>query len=79
MMGNPIILIWGIMYLCVFVGFWLRTRSVRLALFMVLLTAPFIVSQYTGLYLGMPSIAVGFISLLAACLAGAVYSLMHRG
>ena len=79
MMGNPIILIWGIMYLCVFVGFWLRTRSVRLALFMVLLTVPFIASQYTGLYLGMPSIAVGFISLLAACLAGAVYSLMHRG
>ena len=46
---------------------------------MVLLTVPFIASQYTGLYLGMPSIAVGFISLLAACLAGAVYSLMHRG
>lgn len=74
--GSPIILLWGIMYLCVFVGFWLRTRSVGLALFMVLLTVPFLASEYAGLYLGMPSIAVGFIALLAAAMAGLVMTLV---
>lgn len=74
--GSPVVLLWGIMYLCVFVGFWLRTRSVGLALFMVLLTVPFLVSEYAGLYLGMPSIAVGFIALLAAAMAGLLMTLV---
>jgi hypothetical protein len=78
MTGAPVILIWGIMYLCVFVGFWLRTRTVRLGFFMVLLTAGFILSTSQGLFLGMPSAVVFFVPLMAACLAGMVYSLMHK-
>lgn len=78
MTGAPVLLIWGIMYICVFVGFWLRTRTVRLAFFLVLLTAAFIFSSTQGLFLGAPSVAVYFIPLLAACLAGVVYSLMHK-
>ena len=78
MTGAPVLLIWGIMYICVFVGFWLRTRTVRLGFFIVLLTAAFIFSASQGLFLGMPSVAVYFIPLMAACLAGIAYSLMHK-
>jgi hypothetical protein len=76
--GAPVLLVWGIMYICVFVGFWLRTRTVRLAFFMVMLTAAFIFAVDQGLMLGAPSVAVMFIPVLAACMAGMLYSLMHR-
>ncbi len=75
--GTPILLLWGIMYLCIFVGFWLRTRSGRLGFVMVMLIVPFIAYETAGLYLGLPSVASGFIMVLAALLAGMVYSLAH--
>jgi hypothetical protein len=51
--GVPAILLFSLCFFCVGFGYFFRTRSVKLALIMLLLLAPFVVSSVSGLYLGI--------------------------
>ena len=77
--GTPINVIWGIMMLAIFFGFWFRTRSVRLALIMGLLLAGLALTPTAGLYLGAPllfqTVAQG---LMAVCVAGLAISFIRK-
>lgn len=73
-LGTPIMIFWGIIYIAFLVGLWLRTRTVRLSLMMMFLTAPFLISPTAGLYLGIPTaLAYVMLQLAGAMLAGIVY------
>ena len=74
--GMPVILIWGGIYAAILIGFWLRTRTGRMSLFVALLTLAFVGTAGAGLYLGLPSALFSFAMLGAAALAGIVYSLL---
>ena len=74
MLGMPVMIIWAIMYVAVFAGIWLRTRTVRLALVVGFLAIPFIISNTTGLMLGMPvSVQILINGMMAAAIAGTIY------
>ena len=73
-LGTPIMIFWGIIYIAFLVGLWLRTRTVRLSLMIMFLTAPFMISPTAGLYLGIPTaLAYVMLQLAGAMLAGVVY------
>lgn len=77
--GAPIMLFYGISYVCVFAGLWLRTRTVRLSLIVGFLSLPLVVSAASGLYLGMPVYLQLLVwGMMAAALAGTVYGLMKK-
>jgi hypothetical protein len=69
----------GIAFFFLFVGFWFRTRSVRLALLMGLLMAVFIITPTAGLMLGAPvlfqMVAQG---LMAAAIAGVLLGFIRK-
>ncbi len=77
--GVNVTVIWGIMFFFIFLGFWFRTRSVRMAFIVGLLMAAFIVTPTAGLYLGVPLgfqiIAQG---LMAAALAGIIIAFIKK-
>lgn len=77
--GTPANVIWGIMLFFIFLGFWFRTRSVRLVLIMGLLMAVFVLTPTAGLMLGAPlmfqMVAQG---LMAACIAGVAISFIRK-
>ncbi|MDD5395521.1 MAG: hypothetical protein PHE17_21060 [Thiothrix sp.] len=73
-LGTPIMIFWGIIYIAFLVGLWLRTRTVRMSLMIMFLTAPFMISPTAGLYLGIPTaLAYVMLQLAGAMLAGVVY------
>jgi len=73
-LGTPIILFWSILYIAFLLGLWLRTRTVRMSLMVMFLTAPFLISPTAGLYLGITtSAAYVMLQLAGAALAGIVY------
>jgi hypothetical protein len=77
--GAPVMLFWAIIYVAVFAGLWLRTRTVRLSLIVGFLCIPFIVNQTTGLMLGMPvSFQILINGMMAAAIAGAVYGFVKK-
>ena len=77
--GTPANLIWGIMMISVFFGFWFRTRSVRFTLIMGFLLAAFVLTPTAGLMLGAPlmfqMVAQG---LMAAAIAGIAISFIRK-
>ena len=67
--------VWGIMFVMIFIGFWLRTKSVRLTFIVGILMAVMFITPSTGLYLGVPlSFQVVAQCLIAAALAGIVFA-----
>lgn len=77
--GAPLLLMWGIIYVAVFAGLWLRTRTVRLALIVGFLSIPLIATSATGLYLGTPvALQLVMIGMMAAALAGTVYGFVKK-
>lgn len=77
--GAPVMIFFGVIYIAFLVGLWLRTRTVRLSLMMLFLTAPFIISPSVGLYLGIPaSLAYVILQLAGAMLAGVVFMFVKK-
>lgn len=77
--GAPIMLFWAIIYIAVFAGLWLRTRTVRLSLIVGFLAIPFIVNSTTGLMLGMPvSLQIVMNGMMAAAIAGTIYGFVKK-
>lgn len=75
----PSVVMFGTMFLFFMVGIWYRTRSVRLIMITGILLCPFILYAWSGLYLGLPSLAPALIcGLLAAGLAGVLFSFMRK-
>ena len=70
---------WGLFFFAIMIGFWLRTRSVRLIAILGIIIAPFIMNPTVGLYLGIPlegqQLAQG---LLWAGIAGMFLSFIRR-
>jgi hypothetical protein len=75
--GTPWILLVSIIFFCIGFGYFFRTRSVRLALIMLLLLAPFAISAYSGLYLGIAlPFQMGAQMLIPAMFAAVIISFM---
>lgn len=75
----PFVVIIGIALFFYMIGQWMRTRSVRLIAIVGVLLAPFVMLGSNGLYLGIPSVGVMLAKgLLAAALAGVLFSFMRR-
>lgn len=77
--GTPWIVYISIVFFCIGFGFFFRTRSVRFALIMCLILSPFIVSAYSGLFLGivLPFQMVAQM-FLGAMLAGVLIAFMKK-
>ena len=74
-LGWPILLIFGIIYVAIFAGLWLRVRTVRMPLMVAFIAIPFVLNAGAGLYLGLPiDLGILMTGLMAAALAGTVYS-----
>jgi hypothetical protein len=77
--GISATLLWGILFFFVIFGFWLRTRSVRMALMVGLLMAAFILTPTAGLMLGAPLLFQYVAqSLMAAAIAGIVLTFIRK-
>lgn len=71
--------LFGIAFLFLMIGIWMRTRSVRLIAILGIIISPFIMYGSTGLMLGIPSVGQAVAQgLLAAGLAGVLFSFMRK-
>lgn len=78
-MVMPAVVMFGTMFLFFMIGVWYRTRSVRMIMIVGILLCPFILYAWSGLYLGLPSLAPALIcGLLAAGLSGVLFSFMRK-
>lgn len=75
----PATVVFGILFGVITIGFWLRTKSVRLVSILMLIASPFIMTSNAGLYLGVPLVeqAIGQ-ALLAAAIAGIGLSFIKK-
>ena len=71
--------LFGIAFLFLMIGVWMRTKSVRLIAVIGIIISPFIMYGSQGLYLGVPLIGQGIAQgLLAAGLAGVLLSFIRK-
>ena len=71
--------LFGLAFMFLMIGVWMRTRSVRLIAVLGVIISPFIMYGSQGLYLGMPLIGQGIAQgLLAAGLAGVLLSFIRK-
>lgn len=76
---TPSTVLFGIAFLFLMIGIWMRTKSVRLIAVLGIIISPFIMYTSSGLMLGMPSIGQAVAQgLLAAGLAGVLFSFMRK-
>lgn len=76
---TPATVLFGIAFLFLMIGIWMRTRSVRLIAVLGVIISPFIMYTSSGLMLGVPSIGQALAQgLLAAGLAGVLFSFMRK-
>lgn len=76
---TPATVLFGIAFLFLMIGIWMRTKSVRLIAVLGIIISPFIMYTSNGLMLGMPSIGHAVAQgLLAAGLAGVLFSFMRK-
>ena len=75
----PTTVMFGLLFGAITIGFWLRTKSVRLISILMIIVSPFIVSSGAGLYMGIPLVeqALGQ-ALLAAGMAGIMLSFVKK-
>jgi hypothetical protein len=75
----PTSVMFGLLFGAITIGFWMRTKSVRLISILMIIVSPFIVSSGAGLYLGIPLVeqALGQ-ALLAAGMAGIMLSFVKK-
>lgn len=76
---TPTTVLFGIAFLFLMIGIWMRTKSVRLIAVLGIIISPFIMYTSSGLMLGMPSIGQAVAQgLLAAGIAGVLFSFMRK-
>ena len=77
--GTALALMAGMIFMFIYIGIWLRTRSVAAPVVMALLTTMFLISNTSGLQLGIPvefmNIAQG---LLYASIAGVLLAFLKK-
>lgn len=77
--GRMTTIVFGVMMLFIYVGFWIRSRNVFIPALVGLLTAGFVLFPGTGLNLGIPTMFADIAQgLLYASLAGLLLSLLKK-
>lgn len=76
---TPTTVLFGIAFLFLMIGIWMRTKSVRLIAVLGIIISPFIMYTSSGLMLGIPSVGQAVAQgLLAAGIAGVLFSFMRK-
>lgn len=77
--GVSAIVMWGIMFMMIFMGIWFRTKSVRLPFILAMIVGAFILPIGSGLYLGAP-ITMQLVAqgLIPAALAGIIFAMIRK-